>query len=95
MAIKKTPATAPAATQNEGSQPANIAPATSFDPSGAPDQVVDDVDPSHPAVDNNPREHTSVDQNRIDFNDPVKPGHVVVAEQLSEQGLPTHATDTE
>lgn len=66
----------------EGQKPANIAPATEINPSGAPQQVVPDVDMSHPAVDDNPRAGTTVDQNRIDFNDPTKPGADVVAEQL-------------
>lgn len=74
------------------SEPANIKPATEMLPSGAPNQVVPDVDVSHPAVDNDPRAHTSAVQNQIDFNDPSKPGHEVVAEQLTEQGLPTKDT---
>jgi hypothetical protein len=51
------------------SKPANIAPATGFNPSGAPDQVTD-IDVGHPAVDNDPRAGTTVDQNKIDFNEP-------------------------
>ncbi|WAJ29322.1 hypothetical protein [Antarcticirhabdus aurantiaca] len=61
------------------------APATEFDPSGAPDQVVADVDPSHPAVDNDPRAHTSADQNRIDMNDPTLPGAEAVERNLAAQ----------
>jgi len=61
---------------------AEIIAATSFDPSGAPAQVVPDVDPSHPAVDVDPRANTTAEQNRIDFNDPGKPGVDVVSEQL-------------
>jgi hypothetical protein len=51
-------------------KPDKVAPATEFNPSGAPQQVVDDVDPSHPSVDNNPREGTTVGMNQIDFNEP-------------------------
>lgn len=68
-----------------GSQSANIAAATEFDPSGAPVQIVSDVDPSHPAVDNNPRANTTVDQNRIDFNDPTISGAEAVAQSLAKQ----------
>ena len=67
---------------DQKSKPADIAPATGFAPSGAPQQVVPHVDPSHPAVDNDPRAGTTVAQNKIDFNDPRKPGSEVVAEQL-------------
>ncbi len=60
-------------------------PATEFDPSGAPDQVVADVDPSHPAVDNDPRANTTADQNRIDFNDPSLSGAEAVKRNLADQ----------
>ncbi|KKB81311.1 hypothetical protein VW35_02300 [Devosia soli] len=75
------------ASQNDGGGPANIADATEFNSSGAPVQTVADVDPSHPAVDSNPRAGTTVDQNRIDFNDPTKTGAEAVAENLREQGI--------
>jgi hypothetical protein len=74
-----------AATIEPGAQAANIAGATEFDPSGAPRQVVGDVDPSHPAVDDNPRAGTTVDQNRIDFNDPTISGSEAVAKNLAGQ----------
>ena len=61
-------------------------PADTFNPSGAPDQVVDDVDPDHPAVDNDPRAKTSALQNQIDFNDPTLTGSEAVAKNLEEQG---------
>lgn len=61
---------------------ADIARATEFTPSGAPIQSVPDVDPSHPALDADPRANTTADQNRIDFNDPGRPGVDVVSEQL-------------
>lgn len=64
---------------------ANIAPATEIDPSGAPHQIVSDVDLSHPAVDDNPRANTTVEQNRIDFNDPTLSGSEAVAKNLDAQ----------
>ena len=67
----------------------NIAPATEIDPSGAPVQIVPDVDMSHPAVDADPRKGTTVAQNRIDFNDPNKSGAEAVADMLNAQGVPT------
>lgn len=82
MAVKTSDVGEKPATDDAGSKPADIAPATDFAPSGAPEQVVPGVDPSHPAVDADPRAGTSVDQNKVDFNDPVKPGAQVVAEQL-------------
>lgn len=67
----------------DNSAPANIPPATTIDTSGAPQQIVGDVDLTNPAVDDNPRAGTTEDMNRIDFNDPYRPGHEVVTEQLS------------
>ncbi|MEH3107143.1 MAG: hypothetical protein PGN09_07635 [Sphingomonas fennica] len=64
---------------------ANIAPAEEIDTSGAPQQIVPDVDLSHPAVDNDPRAGTTVDQNRIDFNDPSIDGRDAVEQQLAKQ----------
>lgn len=75
--------------ENAGDTPANITPATEIDPSGAPVQIVPDVDMTHPAVDANPRKATTVDQNRIDFNDPNKSGAEAVADMLNAQGVPT------
>ncbi|WAJ27549.1 hypothetical protein [Antarcticirhabdus aurantiaca] len=77
------------AAENEGDKPADIPAATEFEASGAPHQIVPDVDPSHPAVDDNPRAHTTVDQNRIDFNDPTISGAEAVAKALNEQGVQT------
>jgi len=37
-------------------------------------------------VDNNPRSNTTVDQNRIDFNDPTREGVDVVTERLAADG---------
>jgi hypothetical protein len=64
---------------------AKIAPAKTFSTSGAPTQVVPDVDPAHPAVDNDPRAGTTIQQNRIDFNDPTKSGQEAVEDALAAQ----------
>ncbi|KQQ39029.1 hypothetical protein ASG19_06670 [Rhizobium sp. Leaf306] len=68
-------------------QAANIAPATEVDPSGAPVQIVPDVDLSHPAIDADPRKGTTVAQNRIDFNDPTLTPGEAVANMLRAQGV--------
>lgn len=71
----------------EQDDPANIAPATTFEASGAviEPSVVSDVDMKHPAVDDNPRKGTSVDMNRIDFNDPTKTDQEAVEDNLKDQ----------
>ena len=61
-----------------------ISTATDFSPSGAPRQVTD-IDVDHPAVDNDPRAGTTVDQNRIDFNDPTIESHEAVERNLKAQ----------
>ncbi|MEH6721298.1 MAG: hypothetical protein V7704_20665 [Aurantimonas endophytica] len=76
---------ATAKTADPGAAPANVAAATGFEASGAPQQVVGDVDPGHPAVDDNPRAGTTVDQNKIDFNDPTIPGSEAVKRNLEAQ----------
>lgn len=63
-----------------------VAAAKEIDPSGAPHQIVPDVDLEHPAVDNDPRAGTTVDQNRIDFNDPTISGAEAVEKNLKDQG---------
>ena len=93
-------ATAPASADGgeagtAGGQKADIAAATDFDPAGAPVQIVPDVDLNHPAVDNDPRKGTTVDQNRIDFNNPSKTGAQAVAENLREQGQHVAVTKTD
>lgn len=60
-----------------------IAPATDIDTAGAPQQIVPDVDMSHPAVDADPRANTSAEQNRIDFNDPTLSGAEAVEQNLN------------
>lgn len=79
MVTKKSAAAVTVAKTAEA--PANIAPADSFEASGAPHQVTD-IDAGHPAVDADPRANTTAEQNRIDWNDPVRPAGDVVAEQL-------------
>jgi len=66
------------------SKPANIAPATDFEASGATIEpgAKKSVDLKHPAVDDNPREHTTADMNRIDFNDPTKTPEEAVTDNL-------------
>lgn len=78
----------------DGSESADIPPATQFDPSGAPVQIVPGVDMEHPAVDANPRSNTTENQNRIDFNDPTKEGVDVVMEQLGMK-KPDNADEAE
>ena len=72
--------------ETAGSAPANIPPATEFSTSGAPVQVTD-FDKSHPAVDDNPRKDTTLDQNRIDFNDPNLSESEAVAKNMADQGM--------
>lgn len=67
------------------SGPANIPAATEFEPSGAPIQSTA-IDAEHPAVDANPRAGTTVDQNRIDFNDPTLSGEEAVKRNLGIGG---------
>ena len=84
MSTKKNeaePVHATTAADLDTSGAAKIAPATEFEQSGAPVQETD-IDAKHPAVDNNPRENTTADMNRIDFNDPAKSGAEAVAENL-------------
>lgn len=83
MAATNTSSEKPAET--EGQKPANIPAATEINTSGAPQQVVPGVDMSHPAVDSNPRAGTTIDQNRIDFNDPTISGAEAVARNLAAQ----------
>jgi hypothetical protein len=80
-----TETTTIATTLPDASGPANIKPATAVDTSGAPQQIVTDVDMEHPAVDNNPRANTTVNQNRIDFNDPTISGEEAVRLNLEAQ----------
>ena len=60
-------------------------PATDIDTAGAPQQIVDDVELSHPAVDNDPRANTTAESNRIDFSDPTISGAEAVKRNLADQ----------
>lgn len=62
-----------------------VAAATEIDTSGAPQQIVPDVDLTHPAVDADPRANTTADQNRIDFNDPTISGQEAVERALKTE----------
>lgn len=84
MASAKSTTNEPADKQPKG-EAARLPAATEFSTSGAPVQTVPDVDPSHPAVDANPRAGTTVDQNRIDFNDPTISGAEAVKRNLEAQ----------
>lgn len=64
---------------------ANLAPAKTLDAAGVPQQIVPDVDLTHPAVDNDPRARTTVNQNAIDFNDPRISGAESVKRNLEAQ----------
>ena len=44
-----------------------------------------DVDPAHPAVDNDPRARTTVAMNSIDFNDPALSGPDAAARMLARR----------
>ena len=71
MSITKKTAEAGNKPEAEGNKPANIAPATEVEASGAIiEPGAKKVDMSHASVDANPRENTTVDMNRIDFNEP-------------------------
>lgn len=72
-------------TKNTQQNKNGAAPAETIDTSGAPQQIVNDVDLSHPAVDHDPRQNTSADQNRIDFNDPTITGSEAVERALKPQ----------
>ena len=87
MAAKKdaTPKHATVAADFDGSGPANVKPATEINASGAPQQIVPDVDMEHPAVDNDPRKGTTINQNKIDFNDPTLSSSEAVEKNLKDQ----------
>lgn len=62
-----------------------VKPAETVDAAGAPQQIVPDVDMSHPAVDDDPRKNTTAEQNKIDFNDPTLSGPEAVEQNLKAQ----------
>lgn len=77
--------TTTAAEKEPKGEPADVKPATSFAPSGAPEQNVPGVDVGHPALDANPRAGTTVVQNQIDLNDPTVSGAEAVKRNLEAQ----------
>jgi hypothetical protein len=85
MADKSDLSTEGAITAPEPKTDSGVAPATTFSTSGAPVQIVPDVDADHPAVDNDPRKNTTALMNRIDFNDPTLTGPEAVAKNLADQ----------
>lgn len=93
MTTKKTPAKAAAVKPAGVAVPDNaekLAPATSFEASGAiiEPAIVDRVDMNHGAVDDNPRERSTADMNRLDLNVPsaLEPQEDAVARNLKDQG---------
>lgn len=64
--------------------PAKIAPATTQEASGAVIEPSIAKLPDHPAVDRNPREGTTADMNKIDFNDPTKSDEEAVIDNLKK-----------
>jgi len=80
MAAKKTAGSAKTVSGK------TLAPATKMAASGAliEPAIVDGIDTTHPAVDDNPREGTTADMNRIYFNDPTKSQDEAVADNLKE-----------
>lgn len=66
-----------------------LEPATDVAASGAliEPTIVDRIDTSHPAVDNEPRKGASVESNQIDFNDPTLTLSEQVEQNLVQQNL--------
>lgn len=77
----------PGVADTQGMTEDTLAPATEFDASGAiiEPAIVERVDMSHPAVDDNPRKGQPVVANQIDFNDPTLAMAEAVAENLKVQ----------
>jgi len=67
-------------------QPDDLQPATDIEASGAliEPTIVERIDTSHPAVDDEPRKGATKAMNQIDFNEPsaLKPEHEQVEENL-------------
>lgn len=85
MTTSKTSATKAAAKKAAAKKPAAIAPAKTFAPSGAPEQTALGVDPFNPALDNDPRAATTVEQNKIELNDPTLSDAEAVQRNLAVQ----------
>jgi hypothetical protein len=75
-------AAAPRRATKRTAKQANIAPATTQEASGAVIEPSVAKLPDHPAVDRNPREGTTVEQNQVDFNDPTKSQEEAVKDNL-------------
>lgn len=77
----------PGATDVDLAKPDELEPATLVEASGAMIEptIVDRIDTSHPAVDNEPRKGQPVIANRIDFNDPHATGSEAVENNLKDQ----------
>jgi hypothetical protein len=82
MVARKSGAAAPSRSTKRTAKQAKIAPASVQEASGAVMEPTIAKLPDHPAVDRNPREGTTVDQNRADFNDPTKTQEEAVADNL-------------
>lgn len=63
----------PGVADTKGLEIDDLAPATQIEPSGAMIEptIVERIDTSHPAVDNEPRKGQPKVANQIDFNDPT------------------------
>lgn len=81
------PAAASAASTSSTTAEDKLKPATEIAASGATIEptIVERVDMSHPAVDDEPRAGTTADMNRIDFNDPSVSGQEAVERNLDAQ----------
>lgn len=82
MATRKAGAAAP----RKSVAKSNLSPATTADASGSVIEPEAAKLPDHPAVDRNPRAGTTVDQNRVDFNDPTKTDEEAVVANLKANG---------
>jgi hypothetical protein len=94
-AAPPAPLTTAALAAKPGAPANQLAPATAADiqASGA---IVEPgatagIPVDHPAIDNNPRAGVPDASNRIDLNDPGKPGQEAVMDSLREQGKLTSA----
>lgn len=82
------PSGTPGVSDTAGITEDTLTPATHVAASGAfiEPEIVDRIDVSHPAVDNNPRKGQSKLANQIDFNDPTASTEEAVAPNLDAAG---------
>lgn len=75
----------PGVADTKGLEIDDLKPATEVQPSGAfiEPTIVERIDTSHPAVDNEPRKGQPTVANQIDFNDPGKTMDEAVADNLA------------